>query len=132
MKEFPHEFEALLSATGREVLSGKHPAVGALARDGFIAQQGLLEASLLPHCRALIAEAFTQMLVETSRPLPPANSSKEANEDLLPKVGRLLSIPIGDFQRSLVVSAARHIGLLQMLESESFRRFGALLAGRAL
>jgi hypothetical protein len=132
MEQFPHEFEALLSPAGREVLSGAHPAAGALARDGFLAQPGLLEPTLLADCRRLLAEAFTQMLRETSRALPPANSSTESYEDTLPKVGRLLSVPMDELSRARVLSAAQHIGLMQMLESASFRRFSERLAGRAL
>lgn len=132
MTQFPHEFEDLLSPAGREVLEGRHSAVGALSREGFLAQHGLLNPAMLAGCRELLAQAFTQMLIETSRPLPPANSSKESFEDTLPKVGRLLSIPMGDFSRARVISAATHIGLLQMLESKSFHRFCEQLSGRRL
>lgn len=132
MKHFPHEFEALLSPAGREVLEGRHPAAGALARDGFLAQQGLLESALLAGCRALLAEAFASMLVESGRPLPPASSSRESFEDTLPKVGRLLSVPMDALARPRLLATAADIGLLQLLESESFRRFSERLAGRPL
>lgn len=129
MKQFPVEFEALLSRTGRKVLAGTHSAAGALLREGFFAATGLLEPKLLPGCRKLIARTFEGTLIETSRPLPPPTASKESNEDTLPKVGRLLSVPIDGLDRYVVRRLAQEIGLLPMLESQSFRRFSEVLAG---
>ncbi|MDP1826334.1 MAG: hypothetical protein Q8L48_23910 [Archangium sp.] len=129
MNQFPHEFEGLLSRAGRRLLAGKHPAAGALQREGFFAATGLLEPKLLPGCRKLIARTFDALLVEISRPLPPANASTESYEDTLPKVGRMFSVPIDGVGQLLVRRLAKEIGLLQMLESESFRRFSEVLAG---
>ena len=71
MNQFPHEFEALLSRTGRKVLAGKHPAAGALQRGGFIAAPGLLEPKRLAGCTRLIARTFEPLLVEfTAYQLP--------------------------------------------------------------
>jgi hypothetical protein len=129
MKRFPHEFEALLSRAGRKVLAGTHPAAGALQREGFLAARGLLEPKLLHGCRKLLAETFGPVLVEIVRPLPPPNASTKSYEDTLPKVGRMLSVPIDIFRRQISLRLAREIGLMQMMESESFRRFAEVLAG---
>lgn len=129
MNQFPLEFEGLLSRAGRKVLAGTHPAAGALQREGFFTASGLLEAKLLPGCRKLIARAFEKLLLEISRPLPSASSSNQSYEDTLPKVGRLLSVPMEGLDRFIAQRAAREIGLLQMMESESFRRFSEVLAG---
>ena len=129
MRAFPHEFEALLSRAGRKVLAGTHAAAGALLREGFFAAPGLLEPKLLAGCRKLLARTFESSLVEISRPLPSATSSTQSYEDSLPKVGRMLSVPLAGLEMYLVRRVAKEIGLLQLLESESFRRFSEVLAG---
>ena len=132
MNQFPHEFEALLSRTGRKVLAGKHPAAGALQRGGFIAAPGLLEPKRLAGCTRLIARTFEPLLVEFVGALPPPDSAKTSHGDSLPKVGRMLTVPRGGFEAKVAQGLAREIGLLQMLRSESFRRFSEVLAGRRL
>ena len=129
MNRFPEQFEALLSPVGREVLAGTHPASGALLKEGFFAAQGLLEPTLLAGCRELIAKTFEPTLIEISRPVPSPTSSTESYEDTLPKVGRMLSVPVDGLDRFVSQRLAREIGLLQLLESESFRRFSEVLAG---
>lgn len=129
MHPFPHEFEALLSRAGRKVLAGTHAATGALLREGFFAAPGLLEPKLLAGCRKLLARTFEDTLVEISRPLPPPTGSSQSYEDTLPKVGRMLSVPLNGLERYVMQRVAKEIGLLQMLESESFRRFSEVLAG---
>ncbi|MDP3155772.1 MAG: hypothetical protein Q8N23_24075 [Archangium sp.] len=132
MNQFPHEFEALLSRTGRKVLAGTHTASGALLREGFFASAAFLEPKLLAGCRKLLARTFEASLVEISRPLPPPTSSAQSYEDSLPKVGRLLSVPITGLEMFVMRRLAKEIGLMQMLESESFRRFSEVLAGVSL
>ena len=47
MTKFPREFEALLTKTGRRVLSGKHPEFSGVLAKGktrFIGAEGLLDA----------------------------------------------------------------------------------------
>jgi hypothetical protein len=130
--QFPHEFEELLSPAGREVLAGTHPAVGALAREPFLAAPGLLDTSRLDALTALIAETFEPMVIEISRQLPPANGSTLSFEDTLPKVGSMMSVPFEGAEAYIARKLAEQIGLFQMLHSESYHRFVQALAGRPL
>ena len=132
MNRFPPEFETLLSRTGRKVLAGTHASSGALLRERFHGSSGFLEPRVLAGCRKLLAQTFEAMLVEISRPLPPPTGSSQSYEDTLPKVGRMLSVPIHGLERYVMQRVAKEIGLLQMLESDSFRRFSEVLAGAPL
>ena len=129
---FPHEFEALLSAEGRRVLDGTHPAIGALARGGFLAAPGLLDAAQLDGLTALLAETFSDLLVDIERALPAANLSQVSFEDTLPKVGRMQSVPFEGPEGFIARKLSKLIGLHQMLESPSYHRFCEALTGARL
>ncbi|MFT3711448.1 MAG: hypothetical protein QM817_27760 [Archangium sp.] len=132
MTPFPHEFEDLLSAEGRAVLSGQHPLAGVLTRDKFVAMPNLLDERQLPALAVTLSETFSEILEETARKLPRANSTKKANEESLPKVGRQLSIPTMGPMTPLARFHATEIGLMQMCFSASYRRFAEVLAGEPL
>jgi hypothetical protein len=132
MKRFPSEFEALLSSSGRRLLHGRHAARGALLRAPFFTTTGLLDERQLSPCRALLARSFTELLIEQTRRLPPANSATQPNADLLPKVACMQTVTpatrvdMPEYQRSV------ECGLVAMLESASFSAFAEALAGEPL
>ena len=58
MKRFPDEFEALLSAQGRKVLKGTHPACGSLARAALFSSDELFEPRKIAGLAALMTESY--------------------------------------------------------------------------
>ncbi len=129
---FPAEFEELLSPDGRAVLNGTHPACGALRREPFYSDTGLLDAGACASAVALLTRHFEDLLVPNVRRLPPATATKVQNEENLPKVGLMYAVPMSGPGGEQAVQRAEACGLLAMVSSRSYRAFCEALAGRAL
>jgi len=132
VKQFPSEFEAMLSAEGREVLAGRHEACGVLLREKFYASASWLDRDACEAATKLLAGVFGKHMLTQGRRLPAANAATKPNEDALPKMGRMGIMPsIGD-AAPLAISLATECGLLPMVRSESYLRFCEALSGRKL
>lgn len=128
-QRFPDEFEGLLSAKGRRVLRGKDArAAGALARGPFYTADDLIHARWVHDGAELLHRAFEDLLREMTNFLPSPFASTDSGGEKLPKVGRMLTTPT----TGEAITRAREIGLLQLLSSESYQAFVAVLAGRRM
>lgn len=133
LTRFPDEFEALLSQRGRRLLQGDDPVgSGALRRDKFFCDTGLLEPSVLGDCAGLLSQAFGDLLEDLSRELPPADLCEQPYLERLPKVARMQTVPTGHSTHTVQYRRAEECGLAAMLLSQSYRAFVAAVAGRAV
>lgn len=133
MKVFPSEFEAMLSAEGRKLLAGDHPAVGILSRENFYASDTLVDHTHLAKYTQVIHDTFEELLVPMVRPLPSPMASYASNADLLPKVAKMRGVPTKPGETdSEAFKRAEELGIVAMLNSESYVKFCNLLAGRTL
>lgn len=132
MRAFPAEFEALLSPKGRQLLRGRGPAYAALQREPFFTAAGLLDARVVPACTRILTRAFADLLVEQTRPLPPANASTQSFGEVLPKVARMLTVPMTSRTDTTAFRRAEACGLSAMLFSQSYVAFCQALAGTPL
>ncbi len=132
MDTFPAEFEAMLSAEGRQLLRGDHPARGALLREPFYAGTDLLDPRACDGALALLDRHFRQRLVTQFTALPSATSATASHGDHLPKVGRMRFVSNDGVDGFITRRLAESCGLLTMLGSASYRAFCEALAGRAL
>jgi hypothetical protein len=128
-QRFPPEFEALLSARGRRVLHGKDTAArGVLARGPFYVQTGLIHSRWVRDGAEVLAHAFGDLLVDLLRELPSPFSSVATGMELLPKVCRMLTTPT----TPQAVERAHDCGLYELLHSDSYKAFVAVLAGKTM
>jgi hypothetical protein len=135
LRQFPAEFESLLSAKGRRLLAGRSDLTGALAdpRRRFLAVDGLLDSRQVEGARRLLDKALLPHLSRIDRPIPPEATweMRQNYAELLPKTMRVATATF-ERRRGRAWRAAQETGLAAMLGSESFRRFGEVIAGQAL
>lgn len=132
MTRFPPEFEALLSAEGRQLLQGTHPAANVLRAERFFSSSTLLDPAAIAGAAELMTRTFEDLLMVSAKQLPPANGTHASNEESVPKVGRMRAVPQDGPRGTEGQRRAEEIGLLTMFTSASYRRFAEVLAGRAL
>jgi hypothetical protein len=135
LRQFPAEFESILSAKGRRLLAGRSDLAGALAdpRRRFLAADGLLDPRQVEGARRLLEKALLPHLSSIDRPIPPEATWEMRRNygELLPKTMRT-STATFERKRGRAWQAAEAIGLVAMLGSQSFRGFAEAIAGRAL
>lgn len=130
MTRFPDEFEALLSAKGKRVLKGTHPACGSLASAPLFSSDELFDARKIAGLATLMGDSFQEILKRQVRALPSADAVKEGEP--LPKVGRISTTNTASLDGALVNLIAEAIGLWKMVDSESCLQFCQRMAGQAL
>jgi len=135
MNRFPAEFEDLLTAAGRRVLAGRSPLCGALAepRRRFLAERGLVSERLARAAVRLLDRTLYDLLEPLDQPIPPETIWEMTRNygEQLPKTARTKTAYL-QHRRERSYRHAQEIGLVAMLQSESFAAFAAALAGRAL
>lgn len=136
MRAFPADFAELLTPRGRRILEGRDARVsGALAtsEQPFVATEGVLDPRKAAACRDLMDEVLLPTLIEMEDPIPPETISGmvENYAEQLPKTVRVKTALL-EHRRQRSWRAAEQIGLVAMLQSESFGRFAAAVAGRSL
>jgi hypothetical protein len=131
MRRLPEEFEALLSARGRAVLSGRRPF--SLGTERFIADDGLLDAKQARGVRDLLDRAMRDVLTPMEDPIPPWTIEGMQHDygELLPKSVRVKTATFSS-RRSRGWQRAKELGLHTLLASESYFAFAQRLAGRRL
>ena len=135
LTRFPSEFEALLTARGRRLLTRKAaPGVGALSRERFFSSAALIKPEWARAGAAILASAFGDLLIENTLALPPATEALLPNHDRLPKVGRMQSVPSsrGAMENSVQFQRGVACGVVDMLRSPGFFAFVEALAGRSV
>ncbi len=131
MRHLPAEFDALLSARGRAVVSGRRPHFTGTSR--FLADDGLLEPKLARGVLALLDRAMNDVMTPMEDPIPPWTITGMQHDygELLPKTVRVSTATFSS-RRSKGFQRAGEIGLHAMLKSESYFAFAQALAGRRL
>ena len=131
MRHLPAEFDALLSARGRAVVSGRRPHFPGTSR--FLADDGLLEPKLARGVLALLDRAMNDVMTPMEDPIPPWTITGMQHDygELLPKTVRVSTATFSS-RRSKGFQRAGEIGLHAMLKSESYFAFAQALAGRRL
>ena len=135
MDRFPAEFEDLLTVAGRRVLAGRSPLCGALAepRRRFLAETGLVSERAARAAVSLLDRALYELLEPLEQPIPPETIWEMTRNygERLPKTARAKTAYL-QHRRERAYRCAQEIGLVAMLQSESFAAFAVALAGRAL
>jgi hypothetical protein len=134
LRKFPAEFEDLLTAAGRRVLTGKDSLGGPLTRERpFVAAQGLIDARKAAACGVLLDKVVYDTLTVMADPIPPETISQMVHnyDEWLPKTARVRTAYL-DRRTAKSSRALEQIGALACLRSESFRAFATALAGRPL
>lgn len=133
MIRFPADFDQLLSARGRELAAGRHPACGQLARQPFFSDADLLDPEASRAMPALLESIFGNVVLEMAATAPDPKAGTVSYRDQLPKIGRVLSAqltnPTMDLSCSPASARASTSGLLTMLDSLAFRQVAAALCG---
>jgi hypothetical protein len=136
MRQFPSEFAELLSPRGRRILEGgdrQRCGVLGTADQRFLAVPGVIDSRHAARCLALLDSALGQVLSRMEDPIPPdsVTSMTENYSERLTKTVRV-DTALLESRRARAYVAAREVGLVQMLRSESFREFASQLLGRPL
>jgi hypothetical protein len=133
LTKFPAEFEDLLTATGRRVLSGRTFFDPLTPERPFVALQGLVDAKKAAGCVKLLDRTLRPHLQLMEQPIPPETITQmQANYDeWLPKAARQRTAYF-DRKTERAWRAAEEIGLIAMMKSQSYATFAATLAGKAL
>jgi hypothetical protein len=131
VRRFPAEFDALLSARGRAVVSGRRPL--SLGASRFLAAEGLLDPKLARSVVSLLDRTLRDVMTPMEDPIPPWTITGMQHDygELLPKTVRVRTATFSS-RRSKSFQRAEEVGLHAMLQSESYFRFAQRLAGRPL
>ena len=135
MPTLPREFADLLTPAGLRVLEGRSALAGALLDPPtrFVASPRLIDHRQATRVLAVLERSLRPTLEEMALPIPPQTITEmTANyAEWLPKTGRVLTAYL-DRRRSPSYRRAEEVGLVALLQSESFGRFATALAGRHL
>ena len=129
---FPTEFADLLSPAGARRAAR---LVGALA-DGdppFVALADAVAPDIAAQGRAALEDRMLPLLSRIDVPIPPETiwNQTRSFQERLPKVARLRTAYL-ERRGTRAWRAAEELGVLALLRSQSLRRFGEALCGRAL
>ncbi len=136
MKSFPKEFEALLTKSGRAVLAGRHPKLsGALAKgqSRFVGADDLLDLKKSRAVAGLLEASLGDRMMKMEQAIPRGATwnMKTAYKEKLPKTV-LVGTAMLDDKKSPARARAEEIGLVAMLQSQSFHAFAEALSGYPL
>ena len=134
---FPHEFADLLNARGRKMLDGNgNGGFDAFRRRGatpIVVFDDLIDRGTGRRCVEDLDAAIRPLLRNMQTPIPREAITKmrENYTDSLMKTVRVKSATLNS-RKSHALDAARRIGLAQMMESDTFRRFGEVVVSAPL
>lgn len=135
MHAFPSEFSDLLNARGRRLLA-RPPRLEEFrtrARTPIAVFDDLIDEKTSRNCIAALDKVMFPLLRRMHNPIPreALTGQKKNYKDRLPKTVRVRTTTLNS-SRSQSLDAAREIGLAQMMESESFRKFAEAVIGARL
>jgi hypothetical protein len=135
MHRFPSEFADLLNARGRALIADR-PRLDEFrgrGRTPIAVFDDLIDDRTARNCIAALDEAMYPFLRRMHSPIPREALTKQKTnyKDLLPKTVRVRTATFNS-ERSKSLEAAKEIGLSQMMESESFRKFAEAVVGARL
>jgi len=135
MHSFPSEFADLLNARGRALLD-RPPRLDEFrgrGRTPIAVFDDLIDVQTARQCIAALDAVMWPFLRRMHNPIPreALTGQKKNYKDQLPKTVRVRTATLNS-ARSKSLDAAKEIGLSQMMESESFRRFAEAVVGARL
>jgi len=135
MHLFPSEFADLLNARGRALIDAP-PRLDEFRnrrRTPIAVFDDLIDAKTARACIAALDGTMYPLLRRMHNPIPREAlvGMKKNYADKLPKTVRVRTATLNS-GRSKSLDAAREIGLAQMMESESFRKFAEAVVGAPL
>ena len=133
---FPAQFDRLLTARARAALAaGTSRLAGALSDPArpFIVVPGALDARQCARGLAALETGLADVLAPLAAEIPPQSiwGQTRSFQERLPKVARMSSAYLGR-RGSRGWARAEACGLIDLLGSDSLRRFGEMLTGRRL
>jgi hypothetical protein len=131
MRQFPSEFEEMLSPRGRSVLARRDRISGVLAQGlRFVSAADLLAPKHARGALGLLERTMRDCLSTMDDPIPPSAlwGMKKNYSERLPKTARVRTALMAS-PRSRGSQRAQEIGLTAMLRSESFHTFAEALSG---
>lgn len=133
MNRFPAEFEALLNRKGRSLLNAAqpHPAFVSKKETPVFVWNDIIDEQASESVIRLLDRYLYKELKDYSRPIPASliRDQKKNYSEALPKTIKLLSAELNN-ERSRSYEISGNIGLNDMLQSGSFKRFGEAITGR--
>lgn len=133
MNRFPAEFEALLNRKGRRLLNAATPHTVFLSKKEtpVFVWNDIIDEPVSDGIIRLLDRYLYKELKDYSRPIPASliRNQKKNYSEALPKTIKLLSAELNN-TRSRSYEISGNIGLNDMLQSESFKRFGEAVTGR--
>lgn len=136
MKEFPDEFADLLTPYGLRILNGQVESARSLfnrAKNYFASFEKIIDREKAALCRDSLDRRLYEFLTPERHSIPPESITgmKENYGESLSKVMRMKT---AYFQRKTAraYKAAESMGLLRMMNSESFVRFAEVITGYRL
>ena len=135
MNRFPSEFADLLNARGQRLIA-KPPRFEEFRTRGrtpIAVFDDLIDDKTARNCIAALDKVMYPLLRKMHSPIPreALTGQKKNYKDKLPKTVRVRTATLNS-SRSQSLDAAREIGLAQMMESESFRKFAEAVIGAQL
>jgi len=132
----PIEFEDLLTPAGKRVLAGNAPRIcGALAdpKRRFVALGGMIAIAKAERLRITLEREMAALLNDLSQPIPPETiwEMKRNYDDWLPKSVRCRTAYLEN-RRGAAWRAAKQLGLIDLLSSQSLVAFAETVLGRTL
>lgn len=125
MNRFPEEFDDLLTARGRRLLSDppRLEALLAKRKSPLVVIGGVMDDGVARECIRLLDEAMFPVLRRMHTPIPRSAllGMKRNYSESLPKTVRVRTAMLNS-ARSKALDAARECGLSQMMSSKSFLR----------
>ena len=136
MKSFPPEFADLLSPKGRRILEkGSNALLQIFNGEGtpLALLGGMISPERAMACRELLDHTLYQHLRHVDSPIPPEaiTGMTQNYQERLPKAVRIKTA-IFESKRSASYRAAESVGLIRMMNSESFQGFAEAVTGYQL
>lgn len=132
---FPHEFSDLLNARGRKLLADppRFDVFRKRRATPIVVLDDLIDPAVSRRCIRALDESFYPLVKRMHTRIPRESITKMRKNytDKLSKTVRVKTATLNS-RKSYALDAARRIGLAQMMESESFRRFAEAVVGAPL
>lgn len=136
MKKFPRQFSDLFTPYGLNVLKGLAPSAHSLFRAKplyFVNLDNIIEKKKAKTCAELLDRHLYPLLAIEQRRIRPESMS-EMKYNYTELLNKTMRMKTAFFQRrtARAYEAAERIGLIQMMQSESFVRFAEVVSGLKL
>lgn len=132
---FPSDFAELLTPLGRRVLHGKDPQIQSMSKDktSFALLGQMIDPARARQCLRLLDRHLYHLLLPESSPIP-ADSIRRMTENYGESLEKIFRFKTAFLSRKTARSyqVAKNIGVLEMLESDSFTEIAEVITGLQL